>query len=281
MDQIKKNKFRFLTSWKFWTGLPVFLVAFWLLFSSYLASQSSVLVFNTRVSWAPVPNFGYELNFIKNKAGQNVSLWWFDNAKNQSNLDLEAKNNQRVILYLHGNAGRINDFFTGLLKFGSVLSVAYPGYHESEGDPTTENVYEASTLAFDWLVNTKKVAPENIVIFGHSMGGSPSVYLAGQRPQAQRLVLVNTFSSIQSMCYRSYSIFCIFTGGILNSAENAVKVKIPVRQFVYKNDLTVPADEGRKLFTYFNSSTDKKLIELDKYTHSYFDMDEVLQQALE
>lgn len=274
-----KNKFRFIKSWKFWVSVPVFLLAFWLLFSGYLVSQTSVLVFNTRVSWAPVPNFGYELNFVENKAKEKVSLWWFEGKANNT-ANLVPKKSDKVFLYLHGNSGRINDYFAGLTQYGNVLSVAYPGYHESEGDPSTEKVYEASTLAFDWLVDVKKVAPEDIVIIGHSMGGSPAVYLAGQRPKANRVILVNTFSSIQSMCYRDYTIFCVFAGGILNSASNAPNVKIPVRQFVYGDDLTVPADEGRKLFTYFTGTNDKKLIELKGETHTYFDMDLVLSEGL-
>jgi hypothetical protein len=71
------------------------------------------------------------------------------------------------------------------------------------------------------------------------------------------------------MCFRSYTILCGFTGGVFNSAENAKKVEIPVRQFGYKNDLTVPFEEGKTLYTYFEKSPDKKFIELDEFTHTF------------
>jgi len=38
----------------------------------------------------------------------------------------------------------------------NVLSPAYLEYHESEGKPTPENVYETTILAYDWLIGKKK-----------------------------------------------------------------------------------------------------------------------------
>lgn len=258
-----------IKSWKFWSTLLAVLIIIWLVFSAFLYTQSKSLIFNNKVSWAPVPAYGYELSFVRNKEDQNVSMWYFPNPATD-----------KVILYLHGNAGRIADYFEPLKQYGSVLSPSYPGYHESEGDPTPENVYETAVLAYDYLVNTKKIPENKIIILGHSMGGSPATYLASQKPGANKLVLINTFSSVQSMCYRQYTIFCVFAGDIFNSAQHAQKVTIPVRQFVYNGDLTVPAEEGKKLFTYFKND-DKKLVELDQYTHVYFDFKSVFDQAIE
>jgi len=249
-------------------GIPVALIVLWLLASLYLTSQSTVLIFNNTVSWAPVPNFGYKLEFLRDSKDRAISVWTFDNP--QSN---------KTILYLHGNSGRINDFFVDLKKYGNVVSPAYPGYHESEGTPDTEGVYEAALLAYDDLVKNKGVSPKSIVIMGHSMGGSPAVYVASQRPEAKKLILINTFSSIKSMCERQYSILCGFTGDILPTTTYASKVTIPVRQFVYKGDLSVPPAEGKKLFENFTSSNDKVIVELDKYTHTYPDLNEVFSQA--
>jgi uncharacterized protein len=256
-----------LSSWKFWTSFISVLIILWLVISFYLYSQAASLVFNNKISLAPVPAYGYELDFVRNKAGQNVSMWYFPNP-----------NTDKVVLYLHGNTGRIADYFINLRQYGTVLSPAYPGYHESEGSPSPENTLETAILAYDYLVNVKKFPEEKILIFGHSLGGSPATYLASQKPKAKKLLLVNTFSSVQSMCFRQYSIFCVFAGNIFNTANYAGEVKIPVRQFVYKTDLTVPPDEGRTLFTYFKNE-DKKLVELDQFTHTFFDIKKVFQEA--
>lgn len=256
-----------LTNWKFWASFVSILIILWLIISFYLYGQAASLVFNNKISLAPVPAYGYELDFVRNKADQNISMWYFPNP-----------NTDKVVLYLHGNTGRIADYFVNLRQYGSVLSPAYPGYHESEGSPTPENTLETALLAYNYLVNEKKVPEEKILILGHSLGGSPATYLASQKPNAKKLILVNTFSSVQSMCFRQYSIFCVFAGGIFNTASYAEQVKIPVRQFVYKQDLTVPPDQGRTLFTYFKVE-DKKLTELDQFTHTYFDFKQVFKDA--
>ena len=247
--------------------LGTFLIL-WLIGAVYLTSQASNIVFNNQVSWAPVPQYqnNYELNFIKNSNNQHISMWTFEN-----------QTSQNWILYLHGNAGRLADFFQYLTPNANVLSPAYPGYHESEGKPSVENVYETATLAYDWLVNVKKVPENKITILGHSMGGSPATYLASKKPQAKKLVLINTFSSIQSMFFSTYSILCVFSGNIFNTAKNAEKVTIPVRQYAYKGDLTVPYQEGKTLFTYFTATKDKKFTDLEKFTHSYPDFELIMK----
>lgn len=255
--------------WKLILGIPVTLIVIWLLASLYLTSQSTALIFNNKISWAPVPNFGYKLEFLKDKENRSISLWTFD----------QNKQSDKVILYLHGNSGRINDFFADLVQYGTVVSPAYPGYHESEGAPDTAGVYEAALLAYDNLVSTKGIDPKNIIILGHSMGGSPAVYVASERPEARKLILINTFSSIQSMCQRQYSILCGFTGDILPTTTYAPKVTIPVRQFVYRGDLSVPPAEGDKLFENFTGANDKKKFDLNRNTHTYPDLNEVFTLA--
>ncbi len=181
-------------------------------------------------------------------------------------------------MYLHGNTSRLAHFFPELIKEFNVLSPAYPGYHESEGKPTVDSVYETAFLVYEWLVQ-KNGFPENkIMILGHSLGGSPAIYLASKKPQAKQLVIINIFSSIQSMRFRQYSIFCGFSGHISNSAEQAREVAIPVRHFAYPRDLDIPFAENEKLFQFFTKSRDKKFFTLDGYTHSYPNFKQILPE---
>jgi uncharacterized protein len=239
----------------------------WLLASLILTSQATAIIFNNQISWGQTSYTNYyKQSFLKTSKDQNFSLLTYTKP--------EALNH---VLYLHGNAGRLPNFMPELVKFSSVYSPAYPGYSESEGSPTPENVYDVALKTYDKMV-ADGIAEENIVIFGHSMGGSPAVYLASQKPKAKKLVLANTFSSVQSMCFKSYSILCGFSGGIFNSAENAKKVTIPVAQFAYKGDTTVPFEEGKKLFGYFPNKDKKTFVEMDKHTHTYLDWDLVSKE---
>ncbi len=243
------------------------ILAFWLLASFYLAGQAGSLVFDNKVSWNSIPPYlNYKQEFTRLPNGLNIETLTFENLSSDN-----------YIIYLHGNAGRLVNFFPELIKKGNVISPAYPGYHASEGSPSVENTYQTAVTTYENLV--KKGIPENkITILGHSMGGSPAVYLASLKPNAKKLILVNTFSSVQSMCVSQYSIFCAFTGNIFNSVKNAENVKIPVRQFGYEFDKTVPFVESEKLFANFTNSQDKQFFKLTDFTHSYPDFAQILAQ---
>jgi uncharacterized protein len=247
-------------------GSIVSLVIIWLLVSLYLASQATNLVFNNKVSWTSVPSvadLNYKLDWQKNKNGKTFSIWSFENPSSD-----------KYIIYYHGNAGRLLHFFPELISDYNIISPAYNGYSESEGDPSVDATYDVAIKTYDWLV-AKGVSEDKITIFGHSMGGSPATYVASQRPKASKLVVVNTFSSIMSMCTKQYGPLCIFTGSVFNSVEHAKSVTIPVYVFAYIGDTTVPFGEGKKLFEAFKSQN-KTFIELDGNTHSYPKFDVIL-----
>lgn len=259
-----KNKYAKIAL--YFTSGVVGLIVIWLIISLYLLGQASTLVFQNQVSWASIPDsptVTYKTTWLKNSANNNFSVWEFSNS-----------NTDEYLLYTHGNAGRLLNFFPSLTSKFNVVSPAYPGYSESESNPSEEKSIEAAVLTYDWMV--KSGIPENkITIFGHSLGGSVAVALAEKKPLAKKLVLVNTFSSVQSMCIRSYGPFCVFAGGVFNSAQKAKNVKIPLRHFAYKNDTTIPFEENKKLFEAFTIS-DKKFFEISGYTHSYPKFDEIL-----
>ncbi|MEA5573666.1 alpha/beta hydrolase [Calothrix sp. UHCC 0171] len=243
------------------------LILIWLLASLYLTLQAPNLIFKNKISWASIPYspyLNYKLNWEKTTSGQNFSIWEIPNAQSDEYL-----------IYYHGNEGRLLHFLPEMYKKYSIISPAYPGFSESEGKPSPEATYDAALKTYDWLI--KKGIPENkITILGHSMGGAPATYVASQKSQAKKLILINTFSSLQSMCYREYYILCIFSDHIFNSANYAKNVTIPVRQFAYKNDDTVPFDEGKKLYEVFEKSNDKKFFELDNYSHAYPDFNKIM-----
>jgi predicted esterase len=235
-------------------------------------------IFANTISWSKIlPVFensqrGSSLTFLKLPV----------NKTKFSMLEIQSGATENAILYLHGNAGRLEHFYDDLLQMGSVYSPSYPGFSESEGSPTMENAYETAMESYKYLVEVKKIPEDKIIIFGHSLGGSVATYLASKKEKASRLVIVNTFSSIQSMCFRTANVLCGLTWGTFNSAENAKNVKIPVTQFAYKGDTTIPFAEGEKLHTYFSSveQNKKKFVETNNYAHSHPDFD-LIKKELE
>src|SRR5438046_2954266 len=74
-------------------------------------------------------------------------------------------------------------------------TVAYPGYGRSGGSPTEAGCYAAADAAFDWLTAAQQVAPEDILLYGTSLGGGVAIDLASRRPH-RALVLSSTFTSL-------------------------------------------------------------------------------------
>lgn len=225
-------------------------------------------VFNPDFAYLTEPSvFKYEQSFLSTDYDDKFSIWFTDN-----------QNTDEVVLYLHGNAGRTFHLYEDISKKYDVLSPAYPGYHESEGQANFANTYNAALKAYDYLVNVKKYPENKIIIYGHSMGGAPAIYLASQKPNAQKLVTVNTFASVKDMCKDAgYSVFCAFSGKMFPSSEYAQKVTIPVRQFHYTGDKKVPYTQAEELSKNFTSSKDFKFIDLQADTHSYFNTTQTLE----
>ena len=131
--------------------------------------------------------------------------WMSDDGVKTHGWFLENPQSSKVLVYFHGNAGSIAGRYPWALQLMnagvSVLMVEYRGYGRSEGEPSEDGIYRDAEAVWQWLVNTKKVVPENIVLYGKSLGGGPATELASRYP-AGALVLQSTFTSIPDMAKR-------------------------------------------------------------------------------
>merc|ERR1719191_701243 len=79
----------------------------------------------------------------------------------------------------------------------NVLAVEYPGYGLLSHVPASEAALKEVVLtAFRFILDELKVAYEQIILFGRSIGSGPAVYLASKYPVGG-LILVSAFSSIK------------------------------------------------------------------------------------
>lgn len=136
---------------------------------------------------------------IKSANGKIIHAWFFLR-------DPKSK----VILLSHGNAGNISHrtyLISLLLNQGlSVLAYDYQGYGKSEGKPTIANVCEDGLSAFDYLVKEKNYSPQDIILYGESLGGGITCHIAKNRKPGA-LILQSTFSSLPSVAKKVYKIF--------------------------------------------------------------------------
>ena len=116
-----------------------------------------------------------------------------------------------AILFCPGNAGNLQSRAAAVQELWvalgqSVLLFDYPGYGKSAGTPSEAGCYEAADAAYQWLVGEGKLRPEQILVYGESLGGAVAVDLATKRPHVG-LVLVRTFTSVPDVADYQLPIF--------------------------------------------------------------------------
>lgn len=213
-------------------------------------------------------NVSIQTEMVANKFGEKIEI-----LTAQSQIA-----SSEVFLYLHGNVGRSPRLIEEMSQFGLVVSPTYPGFGNSEGKPNTERIYNTVDTVMFWLVE-KGINPSQVTVIGHSMGGAAAAYAGAEYPDLKKVILVNTFYSIQAMCEKDYYILCALSGGVLNTATIAPKIMVKTRVFNSINDKTVPYQQGKDLFNLIGSKdkkfTDLKDVNTDDY-HSGFSVAEIL-----
>jgi uncharacterized protein len=174
-----------------WLGLALAL---------YIFQERLVYYPDTHLSRSPGDiGLVYEDVFIKTQDDILIHAWY-----------IPGPENHRTLLFFHGNAGNISDRLTSIRIFHelrlSVLIIDYRGYGKSEGRPHEDGTYIDAEAAWLYLVEEKGLSPEDILIFGRSLGGGIATWLARQKPTAA-LILESTFSSIPDMAAQLYSYF--------------------------------------------------------------------------
>ena len=80
----------------------------------------------------------------------------------------------------------------------NILLVEYPGYSVYKSDKSAETILEDSLCVFDYLTQTLKINPGNIIVFGRSIGTGPATYLSSLRKPAS-LILMSPFTSLRAV----------------------------------------------------------------------------------
>jgi fermentation-respiration switch protein FrsA (DUF1100 family) len=155
-----------------------------------------------------------------------------------------------TLVWAHGNGGNIGDRGDVLLALAahgvSVLAFDYRGYGKSEGEPSEEGVYLDAEAAYD-SERARGVPPEQIVLFGESLGGAVMTYLATTRPCAG-LAMVSTFTSLGAVARRHYGPIAALAGNRFDSLSRIRGIHVPLFMAHGDQDEIVPFDLGEALF---------------------------------
>lgn len=125
---------------------------------------------------------------VKALDGEGLHAWYF-----------ERDGASKVILVSHGNAGCMENrlpLLPLLLQTGcSVFMYDYEGFGSSTGSPSLEKICDDATAAYDYIVQELKVKPENILVYGESIGCGATSVLSTRR-KVGAVILQSPFTSL-------------------------------------------------------------------------------------
>jgi fermentation-respiration switch protein FrsA (DUF1100 family) len=166
---------------------------------------------------------------------------------------LPVRDARWVTLVSHGNAGNISHrldralLLQGRLR-SSVFLYDYRGYGASEGSPDEAGTYRDARAAYRWLVEEKRVKPDELVLFGESLGSAVALELAVARPAAA-LVLEAPFTSVPDVARRTiFAPLAPFVRTRYESLARVPRLRMPLLVMQGDRDEVIPPALGRRLF---------------------------------
>ena len=158
-----------------------------------------------------------------------------------------------VVLFSHGNAGNIGHRIesVGLLRsLGfSVLLYDYGGYGMSTGRPSEARTHADVHAMWDWLTQEKDYNPEEILLFGRSLGGAVTLQLAAE-VQPAAIIVESSFTSVPDIVqdYWPWVPARWLARHVYPSLEHIATVQAPVLVIHSPDDDIVPYHHGRALY---------------------------------
>src|SRR6476659_1051753 len=161
----------------------------------------------------------------------------------------------RWLLICHGNAGNLSEagrpfHYAGLRALGlNLLAFDYRGYGESGGSPSEDGLYRDADAAWGYLTGPLHVAPDRIVLFGHSLGSAVAVELATRVPAAG-LILDGALSSVVDRAQELYPFVPVrwIARSRYASIDRIGGIAMPKLFLHARNDEVIPFSHGRRLY---------------------------------
>jgi pimeloyl-ACP methyl ester carboxylesterase len=189
---------------------------------------------------------------------------WFNSADgtrlNGFFFESEAKPETATIIFFHGNGGNITSVSWLGQRFAkhgfNVLLFDYRGYGASDGVAGDESgLYADGDAAVAFVVNQKKARPDQIVLYGHSLGTAIVADVAS-RGHFGAVVLESGFSSASSVATSALPWlprWLHFLGkNRFESARKLRRVKSPILIAHGDPDRTISSSEAQILFASAN-----------------------------
>ncbi len=175
-----------------------------------------------------------------------------------------------TLIWFHGNAGNISyrlDNIAKLQPLGlNIFIFDYRGYGRSEGTPKEKGLMLDSQAAYDYVIKKRNIKPEQVILFGRSLGGFFASVVAEGNPAAG-LIIESTFTSAEDMAKEMFSFPVGFViRSKLDTINYVSKIKTPKLFLHGTSDETIPYSLGKKLFD--ASANPKEFYDIEGADHN-------------
>jgi len=231
-----------------------FLFLFYLGICAYVYFEQEKMIFFPSNKTFEVPKIGniLEVN-VKTKDNFILNAWLVENGSN------------KTIIFCHGNGGNvfynreriklIND-----LKVNAVF-FDYRGFGKSQGKIESENdLYADVNAIYDYVIG-KGVKPENIIIWGQSLGGAVAIEIAKNKKPRQ-VIIESTFYSMEDMAANSYWFLPIrfISKYHFRNDQNIGRINSPILILHSPDDEMINISNSERLFA--QASEPKRFIKI-------------------
>ncbi|HVG17199.1 MAG TPA: alpha/beta hydrolase [Chitinophagaceae bacterium] len=155
-----------------------------------------------------------------------------------------------VVLYFHGNMRNIERYagFAALFTKHQydVWMIDYPGFGKSTGKATEEKMCDDALMLYK--LAEKKFTPQNIIVYGKSLGTGVASYVAANRP-CKKLILETPYYSMKDLARHYLFLFPVnlLLKYTLPTYKNLKHTKAPVTLLHGTKDEVVPYKQSLKL----------------------------------
>jgi len=147
----------------------------------------------------------------------------------------------------------------------------YPGYGLYIGEPSADKILQDAEILFDFIVSQAGILPQNIMLFGRSIGSGPATYLASRR-NAGALFLMSPYTSIKAVAKGVAGKMGALVAERFRNIDEIQNVKCPSLFLHGQKDKLIPFSHSVELLNNCPAICDMNLPE--NMTHNDFVMED-------